>query len=50
MSLYLPGRGRRRVVEKFTTSQGMVALLAVTLAMVFLLWLFASGYLRVDLD
>jgi hypothetical protein len=51
MSIYSPAsRGRKRIVKKFTNRQGILILVAVTLALIALLLLMLSGYVRVDMD
>jgi hypothetical protein len=49
MSIYSPGRGRRRVVEKFANRQGfwMLGILGVIMTGLLMLIL---AYLNVDMD
>jgi hypothetical protein len=50
MSIYSPGRGRRKAVRKFTIRQGLwiVAIVGAVLAGMLMLILF--GYVNVDMD
>jgi len=49
MSIYSPA-GRRRVVSRFKNRQGLLILGLVILAMIVMLWLMLSGYVRIDVD
>jgi len=49
MSIYSPA-GRRRVVSRFKNRQGLLILGLVSLAMIVMLWLMLSGYVRIDVD
>jgi len=49
MSIYSPA-GRRRIVKRFTNRQGLLILGLVSLAMIAVLWLMLSGYVRIDVD
>jgi hypothetical protein len=49
MSIYSPA-GRRRIVRRFTNRQGLLILGLVSMAMIVMLWLMLSGYVRIDVD
>jgi hypothetical protein len=49
MSIYSPA-ARRRVVNRFKNRQGLLLLGPVSLAMIAMLWLMLSGYVRIDVD
>lgn len=49
MSIYSP-TGRKRIVRRFMNRQGVLILGVVSLAMIVMLWLMLSGYVRVDFD
>jgi hypothetical protein len=49
MSIYSPA-GRKRIVKRFRNRQGLLVLVLVSLAMIAMLWLMLSGYVRIDVD
>jgi hypothetical protein len=49
MSIYSPA-GRKRIVKRFKNRQGLLILGLVSLAMIVMLWLMLSGYVRIDVD
>jgi hypothetical protein len=48
MRAYLPGRGRKKAVKKFTTSQGLWIASIIGAATVGILLLFLFGFFHVD--
>jgi hypothetical protein len=50
MSIYSPGRGRRKEVRKFTTRQGLWIAGLVGVVMAGMLMLILLGYVNVDMD
>jgi hypothetical protein len=49
MSIYSP-TGRKRIIKRFTNRQGVLILGLVSLAMIVMLWLMLSGYVRINFD
>jgi hypothetical protein len=49
MSIYSPV-GRKRIVKRFTNREGLLVLGLVSVAIIVMLWLMLSGYVRIDVD
>ena len=50
MSIYLPGRGRKKAVNKFTTRDGLWMVLLIAAGMITLLILFLLRIFRFDAE